>query len=57
MDKPVLIIEMPELSNESVVNILDFLQKLMNAFEFQYDEQLKQYYRQLDNDDNKPDLF
>jgi hypothetical protein len=56
MDKPVLIIEMPELSNESVVSILDFLQEIMNAFECHYDNQIKQHYRQLDSD-NPPDFF
>jgi hypothetical protein len=47
MDKPVLIIEMPELNNEAVVSVYHFLQELMNAFESHYFYQMQQYYRQV----------
>jgi len=57
MDKPVLMIEMPKLSNEEVIGIHDFLHALMNAFEAHYMNQLRQYYRQLEFDDNIDDVI
>lgn len=40
MDKPILIIDAPELCNEAVAGMQNFLQELMNAFDSHY------YYRQ-----------
>ncbi|EKD73014.1 MAG: hypothetical protein ACD_45C00484G0004 [uncultured bacterium] len=50
MDKPVLIIDMPELSDEAIVRIQEFLQDLMNSFESQNAIPIKRYYRKLYND-------
>lgn len=33
MDKPVLIIEAPELDDEAATTVLDFLQDILNAFD------------------------
>lgn len=33
MDKPVLIIEAPELNDEAATIVLDFLQDILNAFD------------------------
>jgi len=33
MDKPVLIIEAPELNDEAAAIVLDFLQDILNAFD------------------------
>lgn len=52
MDKPVFSIEMPDLSYEQVVGIEDFLHAIMNAFENHYIHQLREYYRQLELDDD-----
>lgn len=45
MDKPVLIIEMPKLSDEAVMGIYDFLQEITLAFESRYLHQLRRYHR------------
>ncbi len=57
MDKPVLIIEMPKLSNEQIAGIHNFLQALMNAFETHYTYQLREYYRQSNFNDNSDEIF
>lgn len=36
MDQPVLIIDAPNLSNEAVEGVQDFLQELMNAIDSHY---------------------
>lgn len=46
MDKPVLIIEMPELSDEAVIGIHQFLAEMREAFESHYFYQIQPYYRQ-----------
>jgi hypothetical protein len=33
MDKPVLIIEVPELNDDAATIVLDFLQDILNAFD------------------------
>lgn len=48
MDRPVLIIEMPNLSYEQAAGIEDFLHALINAFENHYTRQCKEYYRKLE---------
>lgn len=57
MDRPVLIIEMPELNDEAAVNFQLFLQTLMNAFENHYHSQIKRYYEELYPEDWEQDLF
>jgi len=57
MDKPVLIVEMPELNDEAVIGIHHFLQELMNAFESHYFYQMRQYYRQLSPNDEIENPF
>lgn len=46
MDKPLLIIEMPELSDEAVIGIHQFLEEIREAFESHYFYQMQRYYRQ-----------
>lgn len=50
VDKPVLIIDMPELNDETIVRIQEFLQDLMNSFESQNSISIKRYYRKLYNE-------
>ena len=57
MDKPVLIIEMPELNTEAVIGIHDFLHELIQSFETHYCYQLREHYRTLSLDDDIDDLF
>lgn len=57
MDKPVLIIDLTDLSNESIIGIHDFLHALLKAFENHYIHQIRDYYRQLELDDDMDDLF
>lgn len=45
MDKPVLIIELPELSDEAVSEIHNFLQEFRDGFESHYIGQLRRYYQ------------
>jgi hypothetical protein len=53
MDKPVLIIELPELKDEGVVSIHNFLQEFMNAFEAHYFHLLRRH----DEKNNEEVLF
>jgi len=48
MDKPFLIIEMPDLSYEQAAGVEDFLHALINAFENHYARQLQEYYQRLE---------
>jgi hypothetical protein len=59
MDKPVLIIEMPELSYEQAAGVEDFLHALINAFQNHYARQLREYYQRLNlnQDTDIDDLF
>lgn len=41
MDKPVLVIEAPELTDEAAAIVLDFLQDLINSFEAHFYYRLK----------------
>lgn len=50
MDKRVLIIDMPELSDEVIVRIQEFLQDLINSFESQNAIPIRRYYRKLYNE-------
>jgi hypothetical protein len=45
VDKPVLIVEMPELSDEAVMGIYNFLQDITLAFESHYLHRLRRYHR------------
>ncbi len=47
MDKSVLMIEMPELSEEVLAEIQGFLETLTEAFGSHYYHQLTRYYRRL----------
>jgi hypothetical protein len=47
MDKPVIIIEMPELDDEAAVVLQQFFQDLTNAVEIHYLRQIKRYYQKL----------
>lgn len=51
MDRPVIIIEMPILTDEAVVGIQTFLQELIFAFESHYFSQLQRYYHNAQPDD------
>jgi hypothetical protein len=53
VDKPVLVIHMPELSDEAIVRIQEFLQDLINSFESQNIISIKRYYRKLYNEKEK----
>lgn len=57
MDKSVLIIEMPELSDEGVAEVHNVLQALMNAFESHYLHQLKRYHSFKFVDDEFNDIM
>ena len=57
MDKPVLIIEMPELDDEAAVSLQQFFQELTNAFESHYLHQIERYYRKLYLEDEERNLF
>ena len=54
MNTPLLmLVDPPELSAESAVEMLDFLYQLLNAFENQYSNQLRQCYHSAEPE---PDL-
>lgn len=50
MDKPVFILEMPDLSDEAVSDIQDFLWYVVTAFESRYFHQLQQYHHKLERE-------
>ena len=50
-----LFAELPELSDEMVSGILDFLYELTTAFENHYANQLRRYHQPTDA--SQPDLF
>lgn len=45
MDKQMLVIEMPELDDEMLVQMQGFLQGLINSFEAHYYHRLERHYR------------
>ena len=45
MDKPVLMVEMPELSTQTIVEIYDFMQSVLTAFEAHYIDQLHHHWQ------------
>jgi hypothetical protein len=63
MDKPVLIIEAPELDDDAADRVLDFLQELINAFDVHYYFRKKQCQKLLhcrhrsDEDTDSKDRF
>jgi len=50
-----MLVEPPELADEAVSEMLDFLYQLVNAFENQYGNQLRHYHQS--NELPQPDLF
>lgn len=50
MDKPVFVIEMPELDDEQCAVVQDFLWEVIRAFESQYYHQLQRNHRKSQND-------
>lgn len=57
MDKPVFIIEMPELDDKAVAGVQDFLWELIRSFESQYFHQLQRYHRRSSLDGKSIDRF
>jgi hypothetical protein len=57
MAKSVLIIEMPELSDEGAAEVHNVLQALMNAFESHYRHHLKRYHSFKFVDDELNDII
>lgn len=57
MDKPVFIIEMPELDDKAVVDVQNFLWELVSSFESQYFHQLQRYHRRSASDDKLKEPF
>ena len=56
MDTPsLMLVEPPELTDETASEILDFLYQLVNAFENQYRSQLRRHYQPTELP--QPDLF
>lgn len=53
MDKPVFIIEMPDLDDKAVAGVQDFLWELVMSFESRYFHQLQRYHRQSSIDELK----
>ena len=50
MDESIFIVEMPELSNESVFALCEFLHTLTASFESHYGRQLRECYRQREQE-------
>lgn len=46
MDKRFFVIDMPELDDQAVAAVQDFLWERINSFESQYYHQLQRYHRQ-----------
>lgn len=44
MDNPVLLIEMPKLDTDTVIEIHEFLYSLASSFESHYYKQIKEYF-------------
>lgn len=57
MDKSVLIIEMPDFSDEGAAEVHNVLQTLMNAFESHYRHHLKRYHSFKFVDDELNDII
>ena len=56
MNKPsLMLIESPELDDETASEMLDFLYQLINAFENQYRDQLQRHHQSTEL--AQPDLF
>ena len=53
MDKAVLIIEAPELSDEGVESVKNFLHDLILTFEAHYFHRLQRYSQQLSKQDRE----
>jgi len=58
MDKEVILVEMPKLSDEAAIHLYDFLQAAALAFESHYYTQIRSYYQQYSlNKDAEEDPF
>jgi hypothetical protein len=57
VDKPVFIIEMPELTDEQCDTVQNFLWDALRAFESQYFHQLQRYHQLSSIDDDIEKLF
>ena len=56
MDTPsLMLVEPPELADETATEMLDFLYQLINAFENQYHNQLRRHHQSTELP--QPDLF
>ena len=49
MDNPVLVVEAPDLDDETAVKVFGFLQRLADTFEANYYTQMKRYYQKYNN--------
>lgn len=49
MDNPMLVVEAPNLDDETAVKVLGFLQRLTDTFEANYYTQLERYYRKYND--------
>ncbi|OGT44748.1 MAG: hypothetical protein A3E82_01125 [Gammaproteobacteria bacterium RIFCSPHIGHO2_12_FULL_38_11] len=49
MDNPMLVIEAPNLDDETAVKVFGFLQRLADTFEANYYTQMERYYRKYNN--------
>ena len=50
-----LFVDLPELSDQTASEMLDFLYELTTVFENHYAAQLRRYYQEIDR--SQPDLF
>lgn len=57
MDKPVLIIEMPELNDEAITALRNFIHELLISFEAHYFHKLQRYHDKVFLDDDIDDIF
>lgn len=58
MDKPVLIVDLPELDDNALAGLQNFLQELMIAFEAHYFHRLRELHPASSAlDDKMKDLF
>ena len=51
--EPSLYLPKPELSNQTVVELLDFIYELTTAFENAYYDQIHRYYASLDHSEDQ----
>lgn len=54
MDKPVLLIEIPRLDNDAMLDLCEFLRELVNSFESHCLERLRRYHHPDFEHDDPP---